>query len=258
MSSETHLKIAAAVNGRTAARDNVIILTGGLTGSSALAGLLSAAGYWSGEDTFKKRDYNTYENSELIRLNRQLMQRVSVGEDYTKRFVPQAIASIAALAGRELDGEYRALVAHCDSHAPWMWKDPRLWLTIRFWAPLLTWSRIRVILLSRDPVQSWISCTQRRQIQTYEYSRRYNESIQRSLREFLDSHSIRYLPVMFEDLIVTPEKEIGRLAQFLDAEVRMEHLHTAYDGTLYRKAKTAGDAIEAGLIYLKNYRERLR
>jgi hypothetical protein len=131
MRSETHLKIAAAANGRAAARDNVIILTGGLTGSSALAGLLSAAGYWSGEDTFKKRDYNTYENAELIRLNRQLMQRVSVGEDYTKRFVPRAIASIAALAGGEPDGEYRALVADCDSHAPWMWKDPRLWLTIR-------------------------------------------------------------------------------------------------------------------------------
>jgi hypothetical protein len=37
MSSETHLKIAAAANGRAAPRDNVIILTGGLTGSSALA-----------------------------------------------------------------------------------------------------------------------------------------------------------------------------------------------------------------------------
>jgi hypothetical protein len=109
------------------------------------------------------------------------MQRVSVGEDYTKRFVPRAIATIAALAGGEPDGEYRALVADCDSHAPWMWKDPRLWLTIRFWAPLLTWPRIRVLLLSRDPVQSWISCTQRRQIQTYKYSRRYNEAIQRSL-----------------------------------------------------------------------------
>ena len=72
-------------------RDNVIILTGGLSGSSALAGLLSAAGYWSGEDTFKKRDYNTYENAELIRLNRQLMQRVAVGEDYTKRFAARAI-----------------------------------------------------------------------------------------------------------------------------------------------------------------------
>ncbi len=47
-------------------------------------------------------------------------------------------------------------------------------------------------------------------------------------------------------------------SRFLDADVRMEHLRSTYDGVLYRKAKSAGDAIEAGLIYLKNYRERLR
>ena len=76
-----HLAHFVTGNGRDpGARDSVIILTGGLTGSSALAGLLSAAGYWSGE-TFKKRDSNTYENADLIRLNRQLMQRVSVGNE---------------------------------------------------------------------------------------------------------------------------------------------------------------------------------
>jgi len=246
-------------NGReSGVRDSVIILTGGLSGSSALAGLLSAAGYWSGEDTFKKRDYNTYENAELIRLNRQLMQRVAVGEDYTKRFAAQAIDGIAALAGREPEAEYRALVTECDAHAPWLWKDPRLWLTIRFWAPLLPWSRIRVLLLGRDAVQSWISCTQRRQIQTLDYSRRYNEAIQASLRSFLEQQEARYLSVLFEDLIVTPEREIARLAQFLDADLSMEHLTSTYDGVLGRKPKTVRDAIEAGLIYLKNYPERLR
>ena len=238
--------------------DNVIILTGGLTGSSALAGLLSAAGFWSGEGTFRKRDYNTYENSELIRLNRQLMQRAGTGEEYTMRFLPEAIDRIAALAEAEDPREYRALVAECDSHAPWLWKDPRLWLTIRFWAGLLDWSRIRVLLLRRDHMQAWVSCTQRRQIQTYDYARRYNEAIQRSLREFLDGNSIRYLPVLFEDLILTPEREVTRLASFLDANIAMEHLHSTYDGVLYRRPKSLKDTVEAGLIYLKNYRERLR
>ena len=238
--------------------DNVIILTGGLTGSSALAGLLSAAGFWSGQETFRKRDYNTYENAELIRLNRQLMQRASAGEEYTTRFLPDAITRIAELAGVEDPREYRALVAECDAHSPWLWKDPRLWLTIRFWSGLLDWSRIRVLLLRRDHMQAWMSCTQRRQIQTYEYARRYNESIQSSLREFLDARSIRYLPVLFEDLIVTPEREVARIASFLDADIGMEHLHSTYDGVLYRRPKSLRDTVEAGLIYLKNYRERLR
>jgi hypothetical protein len=238
--------------------DNVIILTGGLTGSSALAGLLSAAGFWSGDATFRKRDYNTYENAELIRLNRQLMQRAGAGEEYTTRFLPDAITRIAGLAGVEDAREYRALVAACDTHSPWLWKDPRLWLTIRFWSGLLDWSRIRVLLLSRDHMQAWISCTQRRQIQTYEYARRYNESVQASLREFLDANRIRYLPVLFEDLIVRPEREVARLASFLDADIAMDHLHASYDGTLYRRPKSLVDTMQASLIYLKNYRERLR
>ena len=243
---------------RASRPDNVIILTGGLTGSSVLAGLLAAAGYWSGEDTFKKRDYNTYENAELIRLNRQLMKRVAVGEEYTSRFLPEGIARIAALAGQEEVSEYWALVEHCESHAPWLWKDPRLWLTIRFWKDLLPWQRIRVLLLRRDPMQAWVSCTQRRQIQTLEYSSRYNDSIQASLTDFLEGNSIRYLPVLFEDLIVTPDREVARIATFLEAPVTMEHLRATYDGVLHRKPKTWRDTAEAGLIYLKNYRERLR
>ncbi len=238
--------------------DNVIILTGGLTGSSALAGLLAAAGFWSGEGTFRKRDYNTYENSDLIRLNRHLMQRAGVGEEYTMRFLPEAIVRIAALTADEDPAEYRGLVADCEAHSPWMWKDPRLWLTIRFWNGLLDWRRIRVLLLRRDHMQAWVSCTQRRQIQTFDYARRYNESIQTSLREFLDTRAIRYLPVLFEDLIVSPEREVARLASFLDTDLTMEHFRSSYDGVLHRRAKSLKDTVEAGLIYLKNYRERLR
>lgn len=238
--------------------DNVIILTGGLTGSSVLGGLLAAAGFWSGDDTFRKRDYNTYENSELIRLNRRLMQRAGAGEEYTTRFLPDAIVRIASLAGVEDTGDYRAMITGCEAHAPWMWKDPRLWLTIRFWSGLLDWRRIRVLLLRRDHMQAWISCIQRRQIQTYDYARRYNEAIQSSLREFLDSHAIRYLPVLFEDLILTPEHEIARLAGFLGVDLTMQQLRASYDGVLYRRPKTLTDTVEAGLIYLKNYRERLR
>jgi hypothetical protein len=238
--------------------DNVIILTGGLTGSSALAGLLAAAGFWSGDETFRKPDYNTYENSDLIRLNRRLMHRAGVGEEYAIRFLPDAIVRIASLAGVEDPGEYRSHIARCEAHAPWLWKDPRLWLTIRFWSGLLDWRRVRVQLLRRDHMQAWVSCMQRRQVQTYEYARRYNESIQSSLREFLDSHAIRYLPVLFEDLILTPEHEIARLAGFLEADIMLQHLESTYDGTLYRRPKSIADTVEAGLIYLKNYRERLR
>ena len=87
--------------------DNVIILTGGLTGSSALAGLLAAAGFWSGENTFRKRDYNTYENSELIRLNRQLMQRAFFLNPFPSSDYHADYAAMLAL-----DGEHEAAEEH--------------------------------------------------------------------------------------------------------------------------------------------------
>ncbi len=152
------------------------------------------------------------------------------------RFLPEAIDAHRGAHGRRGSRASTArCVADCDAHSPWIWKDPRLWLTIRFWNGLLDWSRIRVLLLRRDHMQAWVSCTQRRQIQTFDYARRYNESIQASLREFLDAKAIRYLPVLFEDLIVTPEREVARLASFLGADVTMEHLRSTYDGVLYRR-----------------------
>ncbi len=57
---------------------------------------------------------------------------------------------------------------------------------------------------------------------------------------------------------MTPEREIGRLASFLETDVRMDHLRSTYGGTLHRRPKSLRDTVEAGLIYLKNYRERLR
>lgn len=241
-----------------ACSDNVIILTGGLTGSSALAGLLTAAGYWSGDDTFKKSDYNTYENSDLIRLNRQLMKRVGVGEEYTTVFQPQAIRDIEALAGVGSDGECKDFLARCDGQAPWVWKDPRLWLTIRYWHALVDWRRVRVLLLSRDPMQAWISTIQRRQIQSYRYLCRYNEAIQVSLRGFLESNRIRFLPVQYEDLVISPDQELARIGRFLGRTLSLTHLTATYTGPLHRSPKGWRDGIEAGLIYLKNYRERIR
>jgi hypothetical protein len=64
--------------------------------------------------------------------------------------------------------------------------------------------------------------------------------------------------VLFEDLIVTPEREIERLSGFLGRAITMEHFRSSYDGGFYRKPKTLRDGAEAALIYLKNYGERLR
>ena len=237
--------------------DNVIILTWGLSGSSVLAGLLGAAGYWTGPGTFEKHDYNTHENVELIELNRELMSRVGVGDEYTKYIFPQAITAIGQFDVPQ-DQRYTSFLERCDANSPWLWKDPRLWMTIRFWDRLLPRQGVRFILLERDLLQSWISLTQRRIIQSWGYTKYYHETVRSSLVEYLEGSGRPFHNVTYEDLIVKPEPELARLSNFLGVPVTMDHLTSTYKGKLYKSNKGPADAVEAALIYMKNYGERLR
>jgi hypothetical protein len=261
MSQEPTPVTPASGSGRAASEandcDGVIILTGGLTGSSVLAGLLGAVGFWTGNDTFEKRDYNTHENASLIRLNRDLMARVGVGEEYTKYFLPDAIDAIDGLEVQD-GSRFAEFIAECHAHRPWLWKEPRLWLTIRFWDRYLPATGLRFLLLERDLLQAWISMTQRRTIQTWEYTKRYHEGVQSSLKQYLSRSGRPFLTVNYEDLIIRPEAELERLSRFLGRPVSMQHLTSTYRGRLYRKNKGFRDAVEAALIYTKNFRERLR
>src|ERR1700730_11916059 len=94
-------------------RPNVIILTSGITGSSVLSGFLARSGYWAG-DTTQKKEYDTFENSELTRLNLQIFQQAGYAGNYIKEFSTDAIARIASLHGTIDDLPYREFLRKCD------------------------------------------------------------------------------------------------------------------------------------------------
>src|SRR5689334_25193412 len=118
-------------------KKNVIVLTSGLTGSSVLTGLIARAGYWTGDTTFKKRDYETFENARLIELNLRLFKEAGYRGNYLLEFPEPAMKAIAALPEHVDLTDYKSFLQYCDEHGPWVWKDPRLWLTIRFWRNML-------------------------------------------------------------------------------------------------------------------------
>jgi len=242
-------------------RKNVIILTSGLSGSSVLTGLIARAGYWPGETTFRKQHYEiyeTYENQRLIDLNRQLFQGAGYTGNYQVEFSAPAMQEIAALEGKIDCREYRSFLQECDAHRPWIWKDPRLWLTIRFWKKFLDYSHCQFLLLTRGAMQSWVSATLRRQIMTYRYSKTYEGEIRQSITEFLDGERLPYLHVEYERLICRPDDTIAELNHYLGTELKVVDLSKVYHKPLYRSPRNSlGKHVKASLIYLKNYSERL-
>jgi hypothetical protein len=76
---------------------NVVILTVGWTGIAMLAGLLRATGFCTGT-TVRNTDDDTFENAELVRLNRKLLTIAGIGEGYATRFHPEWYARVERLA----------------------------------------------------------------------------------------------------------------------------------------------------------------
>ena len=237
---------------------NVIILTSGLTGSSVLAGLLSRAGYWMGDQTHKKPEYETFENQELIDLNLRLFKEAGYTGNYLLEFSPATMAQIASLRHEEKTDPYRAFVNKCNQHTPWLWKDPRLWLTIRFWQNLLDLQDCTFILLTRSLLQSWISGTLRRQIKSYGNSKNYEKSIQGSIIDFFKENKLSYLHVRYEDLILDPSHTIQELNAHLETRLTVADLEKVYRKRLYTNPRSSmRDHVKAVLIYLKNYSQRV-
>lgn len=235
---------------------NVIILTSGLSGSSVLTGLIARAGYWTG-DTYRKRDYETFENRELIQLNLTLFERAAFTGNYLVEFSSEAINRIAGLSCNG-DEPYSRFIEKCNQHRPWVWKDPRLWLTIRFWARHLHLDDCRFILLTRSLTQSWVSQILRRQIVSYQYSKFYEAGVQQSILKFFAANTLPYLHLRYEDLILRPPDAIQQLNRFLETELIVADLEQVYHKPLYKNPRSSwGNHMKAVAIYAKNYSQRI-
>lgn len=241
---------------QASAAPNVIILTSGLSGSSVLAGLIGQSGRWLGDSTFKK-EYDTYENSELVRLNLAIMDAVGYTGTYTREFSPELIERITALKDTIDLTPYREFVARCQERGPWAWKDPRLWLTIRFWAPLLPLEDCRFLVLTRDLMQAWVAGTLRRRIRSFHSLETYENAILDSILDFVRAGNLPYLRVKYEDIVGNPDVAITELNGFLGTHLTVDSLKAIYRGELYKVPKSSlKDYVKACLIYLKNYSQR--
>jgi hypothetical protein len=242
----------------TSMKKNIIIMTSGLAGSSVLTALLARAGYWTGAGTFKKLDYDTHENQQLIKLNKDLLKAARIDRDYTKSFDRADVVQVARAADIVDPAPYERLIEECQAQRPWIWKDPRLWLTIRVWRRWLDLESIQFVLITREIHQTWVSTAGRGQIQTKDFLRRYMDGIRQSIVEFFEAEKLPYLPVVYEDLLVRPEQTLERINGFLGTHLGIDDLRAVYKGQLYRRPRGLLDSVKAYLKYWKNYAQRAR
>ena len=104
----------------------------------------------------------------------------------------------------------------------------------------------------------WVSTTLRRQIVTYRTSKAYEQHVQDSTIDFLESNKLPFLKLRYEDLIVHPQETITRLNDYLGTALTVEDLKRIYNKPLYQlPGSSMLELMKAVLIYVKNYSERL-
>jgi len=250
------MALPAAPSATRPARKNVIVLTHGWTGSSIFSALFGEAGHWLGGETMAKPDYDTFENAGLVALNNRLLRDLAPTLNHEHHFAPADVQEIATRASALDLQPYRQFIADCNQHQPWLWKDPRLTWTIRAWAQVLDLETTAFLVLTREPMQAWISANLRRHVQSFAFTRRYNSGITESNLHFLQEAGLPHLQLNFEDLLLTPEATLERLNGFFKLDLSPAHLHDVCRLPLHRKSRNWKDFLLASLIYLKNFGER--
>jgi hypothetical protein len=239
-------------------RKNVIILTSGLTGSSVVTGVLKDAGFWVGPETARKPGYDTFENCDLIALNERLVEEAGYPVPSDQLLRSEQTDDLVKRLGGINPESYQQFVRECDLHSPWVWKDPRLRLTMPFWVRLLDPDRINILIIDRECPQAWVSHILRRHIQTPRYYEKYVDGVQSSLLHFVKEFRLNYMEIVYENLLLEPEQTLQELNNFIGTEISMQNLHRIYHGPLYRRGHGTVDYLHAALIYLKNYASRSR
>lgn len=217
--------------------NNVIILGAGHSGTSVIAGLLTKLGYWPGEDTVKLPDYDTYENSLLVSLNKQLLSIAGVDSRYMRNTPLIPYGTMKSIAESKDRSKYDQFLAMCNCHRPWVWKDPRLCVTLDFWSHFLELRQCKVVVVTRDLAQSWTGTILRAGMMiSYPSFVDFCQRMYFNLRRFIARHEpLRLHHLHFEDVLLSTQIELQRLSSFLGNNVSFEAFEGIYCGTPGRK-----------------------
>lgn len=240
------------------ATSNIVVLTTGLSGSSVVTGFLAQKGYWLGDKTIFKSNasghYETYENERLVELNDQLLATLDIELNESSWYDADLFERIQK-SSKEVDTkEFIEFINYCQQHGKWIWKDPRLWITMGFWGELLQSHDIKYIVISRQPVSLWVSLMNKRQIVSYSKLKISERSSHDRIIRYLVDCDFPNVTINYDTLVEHPKAEIHRLNYFLNSNYTLKTFHDLYKGKVGGKTFSNKNFIKAVLIYIKNYK----
>ena len=239
---------------------NVIILTTGISGSSVITGFLAKSGLWAGDDTVFKDNttgkYETYENTKLVDLNNQLTNEIGIAFEGKVRYDKNAREKLNTVYTEIDTTRYKQFLEECNSHSPWIWKDPRLFLTIGYWKNILDLNNTKVIVLHRNSYELWKSQVVKRIIYSYSYLKKSEDRTRNELLDYLESNNFSFISLEYDQFTREPSTLINKLNQFIGTELKIEQWNAIYRPT--SKFSNFKRTVLAYLIYIKNYGGRIK
>jgi len=230
-------------------KSNVIILTGGLSGSSVLAGTIAKKDYWLGDNT-EKINYQTFENSQLVKLNIELLHKSGYSWDDVMDIPSPSINSLREIDSVSCTNRCKDFVHECNNNKPWIWKDPRLCYTIFFWYKLLNIKSCKFILVERDIKQSWTGIVLRGKTPiSFENMKIIENNCIKYSNKFFHEVGVNFLNISFDELILHPEKTIKKINNYLSINLSLKDFQAIYKGSLYKLRWTTLDFYKARMKY---------
>lgn len=162
-----------------------------------------------------------WEDAAFVEINDMILTQYG-GSILEPPVLPKGWAASKEL--KTVRGKAKALIASRDEHSPWLWKDPRTSLTIRFWRDLIP--DLKIIHCVRSPVEVALSLA-KRGIAGTSYDRglelwlHYCQSAAKGSAG--ESTMVSHCEAVFYDA----KAELSRIAQFLGLNPAEEDLARA-------------------------------
>lgn len=240
-------------------KSNVIVLTTGLSGSSVVTGFVAKNNYWLGDKTVFKSNasghYETYENEKLVELNDELLATLNIELNDSSWYDKELFELIKKSVTTVNTKKFVEFIAYCQQHGKWIWKDPRLWITMGFWQELLKGCDVKYIVISRKPLSLWVSLINKRQIVSYSKLKVSERNSQERIIRYLSGCNLSSITVNYDMLVEQPELEIQKINSFLKSTYSLKMFCDLYKGKIKGRTFSIKSFIKAVLIYMKNYND---